>query len=188
MKETQNHLNFNHFLWKIHLKKEAIAIDATAGNGHDSFFLAPLVNSLHVFDIQEKALNATKEKLKHFNHISYHLRSHCSFPEIIKPQSVSLIVYNLGYLPGGNKEIATQAHTTLKSIKNALELISDDGLISITLYPGHNEGKEEQNIILDFVKNLDKKIWTVSFHSWINRQLAPNVVLIHKQQWNHVGQ
>jgi hypothetical protein len=184
MKETQNHLNFTHYLWKTHLTPSCIAVDATAGNGNDAFFIAPLVKELHVFDIQEEAIKVTKEKLKAFDHITYHLKSHSSFSETIQKESVSLIAYNLGYLPGGNKSITTQALSTLKSLEYALTLINAKGLICITLYPGHDEGKKELDYILEFIKHLDKKTWTVSRHLWVNRQLAPEVVLIHKQQWS----
>ncbi len=183
MNETQNHLSFNHFIWKQHLKKDSIAIDATCGNGLDSLFLAPLVTKLHVLDIQEEALNKTKKLLNDFSNVSYLLQCHSTFPKEIIPKTPSLIVYNLGYLPGGNKSITTKSSTTLQSIENALNIIHPDGLISITLYPGHEEGKKEEVVILDFVKGLDKKLWTVSHHEWINRRLAPSSLLIQRPQW-----
>jgi hypothetical protein len=184
MDDTQNHLSFNHFIWKQHLKEGAIAVDATCGNGHDALFLAPLVTKLHALDIQEDAIKNTKALLKSFCNVSYHLKCHSTFPLEIIASQPSLIVYNLGYLPSGNKSITTKYSTTLQSIENALNIIHPNGLISITLYPGHEEGKKEEDGILDFVKKLDKKLWTVSHHSWINRRLAPNSILIQRPQWS----
>jgi hypothetical protein len=188
MNETQNHLSFNHFIWKQHIKEGAIAVDATCGNGHDALFLAPLVTKLYALDIQEDALKNTKELLKSFSNVSYHLQCHSTFPQEVITKNPSLIVYNLGYLPKGNKSITTRCNTTLQSIENALSIIHLDGMISITLYPGHDEGKKEEEGILDFVKKLDKKLWTVSHHSWINRRLAPNSILIQRPQWSPKAQ
>lgn len=176
----QNHLHFTHHVWSQFLTKDCLAIDATCGNGHDSYFLAPYVKHLYCFDIQEKALETCKEKLYKFNNSSFFLKCHSNFSEEIQPQTVTLIVYNLGYLPGSDKKITTMVETTLKSIQNALNLLKDNGLICITLYPGHAEGKKEEESIVEFAKTLNKKEFQVTHHQWINRQLAPHVLLIHK--------
>ena len=43
--------------------KEDIVVDATMGNGHDTLFLAKLAKQVYAFDIQEQALEKTKEHL-----------------------------------------------------------------------------------------------------------------------------
>ena len=43
--------------------KEDIVVDATMGNGHDTLFLAKLAKKVYAFDIQEKALEKTQERL-----------------------------------------------------------------------------------------------------------------------------
>ena len=55
-----------------------------------------------------------------------------------------LIVYNLGYLPGSDKLLTTKTSSTLLSVEKALSLIAPNGAISITCYPGHEEGKKEE--------------------------------------------
>ena len=50
-------------------------------------------------------------------------------------------MYNLGFLPGGNKEITTLAKTTMKSIEDGLELLDSNGIMTIAVYRGHAEGK-----------------------------------------------
>ena len=42
-------------------------VDATAGNGHDTVFLARLAGpsgQVHAFDVQEEAIRATRERLE----------------------------------------------------------------------------------------------------------------------------
>lgn len=135
-------LTFAHEEWKKHLRPGNRAIDATCGNGHDTLILSTLnLSHLYVFDIQEKPLKKQK-RLGVRENISYHLGCHSIFLGV--ETSVNLIVYNLGYLPGGNKSLTTQAETTLKSLENGLNLLSSGGLISMTLYPGHSEGAREK--------------------------------------------
>jgi hypothetical protein len=184
MDELQNHLNFTHSIWKRCLTNTSLVIDATLGNGHDTLFLAPLVKKIWAFDIQNEAIKSAKEKLLDFDNISFYNQCHSNFCKDIAPKSISLIVYNLGWLPGNDKSITTKKETTLSSINKSLELINDEGLISITLYPGHLEGQQEEKAVLDFALNLERKTWSVSLHSWINRLKAPSVVLIHKRSWH----
>jgi hypothetical protein len=85
-------------------------------------------------------------------------------------------VYNLGYLPGGKKSITTQTDTTLESVKLSLELLADDGAISITCYPGHEEGAREEKELLAFAETLSSKEWNVCQHKWLNRPRSPSLL------------
>lgn len=180
-----SHLDLAQDVWKRFCKKDFILVDATCGNGCDSLFLAKHClqgGSLHCLDIQEKAIESTKEKLKEnldsdvLQKISYHVQSHESFPsEII---SADLFIYNLGYLPKEDKTLTTMTSSTLLSVKNALKLLNKGGLISITCYPGHKEGEKEEEALLAFTKGLDKSKYLVCFHTFPNRTLSPSLLLI----------
>lgn len=177
------HLIAAHAAWKILLHAHDTVIDATAGNGYDTLLLFNLLQEgkLFVFDIQEKAIHSTKKKLsqeKSNCEVEFICGSHAFFPSQIKAESVKLIVYNLGYLPGGNKAITTRASSTLQSIKNALSLISRKGMISITLYPGHDEGRKETDAILAFTKNLQN--WSVDHKRWQESSVSPSLLLLTK--------
>jgi tRNA G37 N-methylase Trm5 len=179
-------LDIAHDYWKTLVREDEILIDATCGNGHDTLFLAKLKpRLLYSLDIQPQALSAAQQLLsQHLTaqealHVTFIEGSHAQFPTEIAARSVKLIVYNLGYLPGGNKSITTLAETTLHSLKGALELIIPGGAISVTCYPGHPEGKREEEMILNFAKGLDPKKWSCCHHRWINRNNAPSVLFIH---------
>ena len=172
-------LQFAHQTWKTHLKPGAIAIDATCGNGYDTRALAELNPShLYVFDIQEKALKAAKEKTQGFKNISYHLQCHSNFDLI--EGLVALIVYNLGYLPGGDKSLTTSVKTTLQSLKNGLDILKMGGMISCMLYPGHLEGFKEKSSVLKLAQVLSPEKFQVSHHTHLNRSKAPSLLLIQK--------
>ena len=97
-------------------------------------------------------------------------------------EEIDCICYNLGYLPGGNKEITTLAETSLKSIQLSLNLLSSNGIMAIAIYRGHNEGKEEENCILQYLRNLPKNKFGVMLHECINRSnTSPLLVIVEKK-------
>jgi hypothetical protein len=173
------HLNYAHNYWRLFVRPGYRVIDATVGNGHDTLFLAQLLKGegeLIGYDIQLEALDQAKLRLQTLSDaelkmITLKCRSHASFEE----EYANLIVYNLGYLPGGNKRITTCVETTLQSLKDALH-IAKGGAISITCYPGHEEGRREQGAVLDFLKTISPSEWQVCFHEWLNRPLSPTLL------------
>jgi hypothetical protein len=186
-----SHLDLAHHYWKLLLKQGDAIIDATCGNGKDTLELASLIlrensGTLIGLDIQPQALIETSERLKEnfnisqLNNVHLFQQSHDEFPLIAYEKKIKLIVYNLGYLPGGDKKITTQVETTLKSIRKSLELIVSGGALSITCYPGHEEGKHEQAAIIQLLSELDPKIWSCSFHQWLNRSSSPSLAFLQK--------
>lgn len=187
----QSHLDLAHSYWSQIVQIGDIVIDATCGNGHDTLKLCQLTLSIdkgkvYAFDIQEQAIISACHYLE--SHLTIELnqriilqqRCHSTFPNELSPQSVKLIVYNLGYLPGGNKAKTTQVQTTLQSIHQAQELIQPGGAISLTCYPGHPEGAKEQEEILAYASQLSPKEWSCCHHVWLNRQQAPSLLLMQK--------
>lgn len=181
------HLKLAHVVWADHLKGPACVIDGTAGNGHDALFLAKhlalLKNStLYVFDIQKQAIETTKNRIEE-NHLDlkvhYFHKSHYPFPVEIKTQSIDLIIYNLGYLPGGDKSITTNGKETVLSLKEAFELLRPGGLLSVTCYPGHSEGAIEYHEVQSWVKKLDPKKAT-TYELISHKETAPQLILVRK--------
>src|SRR5271155_2432847 len=100
----QSPISLAHHYWTLLVKPGDLLIDATCGNGHDTLFLAHLKpRLLYGFDIQKEAIHATHRRLGERDDIRLIQDCHSRFPAEISPQSVSLIVYNLGYLPGADK-------------------------------------------------------------------------------------
>ena len=187
-----SHIDLSHKHWKTLIKPGDTVIDATCGNGHDTLVLAKLAltaksGALFALDLQPVAIGSCRQMLINklpkgvFNKINFCEGCHSKFPDELQFQSVKMIAYNLGYLPGGDKSMTTTADTTLKSIKEAQNLIQDGGLISITCYPGHTAGMEEEEEIIKFTSSLDPKTWSCCHHRWTNRRIAPSLLLIQKR-------
>ncbi len=175
----QSHLDLAHHFWKRLLKPGDAAIDATCGNGHDSLLLAELIQGgeLHCIDIQRQAIETTRQKLKIFiGSVYFHHGSHAVLPEV----SPKIIVYNLGYLPGGDKNKTTQTESTLSSLKQAARILAPGGLISITCYPGHEEGAREKEALLPILSAFSKKEFAITTFRWENRKKSPSLVFIQK--------
>jgi hypothetical protein len=179
------HIEHAHALWKEHLEQNDLAIDATCGNGHDSVVLAKLTGgNLWALDIQEKAIENTKGRLKAeldedlFSKVQFHLGCHSKFPDAIKKGAVKLVVYNLGYLPGSDKAVVTERDTTITSLNNALLLLKAHGLLSITCYPRHDAGQKETEAVLSWAASLDKSMWVVEHKVWPQRERSPSLLII----------
>jgi hypothetical protein len=187
-----SHLDLAHAYWSRLLQAGDTAIDATCGNGHDTLKLAALLSGKGTvigIDIQPQALAKTHQLLtskltpEELSQVTLYEQSHVQFPHL-DTASVRLIVYNLGYLPRSDKTIKTQESSTLQSVRAALELIVPGGAVSITCYPGHPEGKEEQTALLGFVSSLSPRQWNICHHQWANSPLSPSLLLIQKQSLN----
>ncbi|MEL7431227.1 MAG: class I SAM-dependent methyltransferase [Chlamydiota bacterium] len=168
---------FTQCLWKSFLQKNMQVIDATCGRGKDTLFLAKKVplGRVYAYDIQEKAISETKERITREGlekRVSFFQKSHTHFL-----QTADLVVYNLGYLPGSDKRICTRGKDVLISVQEAMKFAK---ALSITCYPGHEEGAEEERLIGRYCQTLSPKEWTVSHHTWPNRTLCPSLFWITK--------
>lgn len=167
------HLERAHQFWKEFLKPTDHVIDATCGNGKDTALLAQLVPEGHVYsiDIQEDALRIGRISVAAKN-VTFLHQCHTELPQ---DKEVKLVVYNLGYLPGGNKQITSQTSTTLISVQKALELLPQGGALSITCYPGHAEGACEEKALQIWSKQLP---YHVEWNTW--KAGSPTLLIILK--------
>ncbi|MGA0854661.1 MAG: tRNA (mnm(5)s(2)U34)-methyltransferase, partial [Luteolibacter sp.] len=128
------------------LREGDVAIDATAGNGHDTQFLAGCVGAsgrVLAFDVQEAAMRSTCERLRETaldERVEFHLASHARMAEFAEAGSVAAVMFNLGYLPGQDHALATEADETLRALDVAAGVLKSGGLISVVCYPGHAQG------------------------------------------------
>lgn len=162
-------------------------IDATSGNGHDTLFLAKAVGSsgmVYAFDIQEQALQTTKELLTEHHCLQQVKLIHAGHENMQKyvQEPVQAIIYNLGYLPGGNKDIITRDETTLLSLQQGTELLSSGGVVSLIIYPGHPGGQKEAELIETYTAALSPQRWQVLKWSRVNGACdkAPYVLFLLK--------
>ena len=166
---------------KQHIKNGDIVIDATMGRGNDTLFLKELVGDtgyVYAFDIQEEAINDTKNKLINnnlYNNVSLILDGHENIDKYVK-EEIAGAVFNFGYLPKANHNISTKQATSIIAIQKVLNLLKIKGIISLCVYQGGDTGFEEKEAILRFLKQLDYNKYTVIVSDFFNR---PNYPPIH---------
>lgn len=136
------------------IKKGDITVDATCGNGNDTLMLSKLSKKVFSFDIQKQAINKTEKLLKknNVNNVTLINDTHEKIDTYLKDYKgkISLVMYNLGYLPSGDKKITTNHKSTLNSVKKSFKILNKKGIILITCYP-HEEGKKESREILSYL-------------------------------------
>lgn len=184
----EGHLALAFRYWSQVNLGDSYLIDATAGNGRDTLRLCELTGKgkIYAFDVQAHAIQATKEYLhahlspEQLKRIHFEQRCHRQFPSEITSESVGLVVYNLGYLPGGNKAVTTHVCSTLESIRQSKLLLISGGMISVTCYPGHAEGKREEEALLDELACWPSEEWSCCHHRWLNRKQAPSLLIIQR--------
>lgn len=176
----------HHFL-EDHVQPGDICIDATMGNGNDTALLSRLAGEkgrVVAFDIQQMALDNTKEKLMKENcPLNYELilDSHETMGKYAEECSVSCITFNLGYLPGGDHAKATKGESSIKAIETGLSLLKKKGLMTVCIYSGGDSGFEEKEAVLSYIKALDGKKYLVIVSEYANRPNNPPIpVLIIK--------
>lgn len=185
-----------HFI-KEHVKPGDYCIDATAGNGHDTLFLCQLAGAyknapdiqcstlgnspgkVFAFDIQEQALANTRQLLEeHDCQARLILDSHANMKEYVEENSVDCIVFNFGYLPGGDHNLATKAESSIKAIEAGLDLLKKGGIMTLCIYSGGDSGFEERDALLEYLKGLDAKKYLVIASFYYNRPNNPPIPVI----------
>ena len=183
-------VNAAHDLIRDILHPGDIAIDATVGNGHDTVFLAEQVGPLgHVygFDIQQAAIDSTLEKFRQAHSpegLTLIHASHADMDERIPVHhhgKVRAIMFNLGYLPGGDKTVITLTDSTLTALTVAARILAVEGIITLLAYPGHQGGDLETGQVKNWCEQLDTQQFEVStIDSTEHKDSAPRLFVIRK--------
>lgn len=180
--KLQRVLQYAKFLLTESIEKGEVAVDATAGNGHDTLFLAELVGEnghVYSFDIQQDAVNATMNRLKENgfeDRATVILDGHQHVTKYISDE-IAGAVFNLGYLPGANHEIITKGETTIQAIEGLLNLLKVNGMIVLVIYHGHEGGKAERDAVLNYVSNLPQKYVHVLKYEFLNQKNDPPFIV-----------
>lgn len=187
MMDLMQGVEFSHWLFNNYLENNNILIDATCGNGKDTLFFAKTLDSqgkIYAFDIQKEAIKNTKNRIeeKEFNiNIEYINDGHENIDKYVD-ENVNGIIYNLGFLPGSEKNIKTEKETTITSLNKSLDILANGGLIVVVIYSEHEGGSEEKKAVLDFASNLNYKKYNVLHYHFINQKKTPPEVIAIKKR------
>ena len=174
-----------HFLLE-HLGEGDVAVDFTMGNGNDTLFLSRTVGEsgkVYAFDIQEEALVSTSAHLeaegapKNYELIC---ASHHRVKEFVS-EPIKAGIFNLGYLPrSGKKSVTTMRETTFPAVQAALELLAPDGVLIVAIYPGHEEGALEGEMLREYFSTLSRFRICASEFKILNSPTSPYFYLLEK--------
>lgn len=137
-------------------------VDATSGNGHDTLELARLVGEtgrVYAFDIQQAAIDQTRRRLSRYGllqRVTLQLCGHEHLLERLPPESrgnIAAVMFNLGYLPGGDKKRITRAATTIRGMEQATRCLRPGGVLTVIAYPGHPGGSDELDAVKDWFQH-----------------------------------
>ena len=175
-----------HFILE-HLRQGEVAADFTMGNGNDTLFLSKTVGEqgrVYAFDIQEEALISTEKFLKENGapeNYTLICASHHRAKEFIK-EPIKAGMFNLGYLPrSGRKQVTTLRETTMPAVEAAIDLLADDGVLIVAIYPGHEEGALEGDMLREYFGTLSKYKICASEFRILNSPTSPYFFLIEKK-------
>lgn len=166
-----------------HLGAGDTAADFTMGNGNDTEFLCRTVGKdghVFAFDIQEDAVRSTRARLTGcgFENFTLIHDSHANAKQYIdRPLKAGM--FNLGYLPGhGHHEVTTKRESTLAAVQAAIDLMDRDAVLLVAVYPGHEEGRLEGEMLRAYFSTLSRyKICATEVHI-VNSPTSPYFFLL----------
>ena len=191
----QSHLSLAHSLWRATLQQGDIAVDATAGVGHDAAILASLVGpggTLHALDVDAAALEACAQRVRdeageaNAACLRTSAQSHAAPPPGLVPRSATVVAFNLGFLPTRARSDAapptTDAETTVEALASwALGSVKPGGHVSVAIYPGHPAGAQEAVALRAFAERLPSSAWRATAHQPVNHEpTAPFLLSLHR--------
>lgn len=174
-----------HDIVRLHFagKPTRLAVDATCGNGFDTEFLIGLgFDQVIAFDVQPQALHASQQRIgaRYAQRANFILDGHQNLNQHLA-HPVDCFMFNLGYLPGADKQLTTNGATTIEALEQALAILADSGLIALVCYPGHPAGALEKQMLVEWFDTIGDT-WQIDTHlASAPKPSAPILFTIVKQ-------
>ncbi|MDR2982870.1 MAG: class I SAM-dependent methyltransferase, partial [Puniceicoccales bacterium] len=188
---SQSLTQLAHELARNFIRAGDIVVDATAGNGHDTAFLANIVGEkgrVYAFDIQQNAIEATRQRLDKaglLKNVSLVLDGHENMAHHIPTElngTIAAVFFNLGYLPHGDHSIITRETTTLAALEQSAAILRHGGHLSILVYPGHPGGMKEAGVVRDWIQSQnDTGSFSFTHHGDPSQAIRPWLVIGSKK-------
>ncbi len=166
-----------------HLREGDVAVDFTMGNGYDTEFLSRTVGEnghVYAFDIQAQAVESTRRRLLETGCPQNYTLIHDSHENVRKyvDRPFRAGMFNLGWLPGGDKSITTLRKSTMPAIEAAIDLMDRDAILNVAVYPGHEEGDAEGKMICDYLAGISRHKVCATKVKILNSPTSPYFIVI----------
>jgi len=178
---------------KPYLIDGVVAVDATAGNGFDTVFLAGCVGQagkVIAIDRQGQAIERTQKRLVEAGlsgRVDCVVGNHGDLESILSDRGISRIdcaMFNLGYLPHGDKSVVTEPESTLKALKAVERVLVTGGIVSILAYVGHRDGENEASVVARWIGELGTS-YTIERWSDEENPKSPILWILRKLDLSH---
>ncbi|MFZ7133998.1 MAG: class I SAM-dependent methyltransferase [Eubacteriales bacterium] len=160
-------------------------IDATAGNGNDTCFLAERVGNhgqVYAFDILDEAISNTHANLQAkglMERVKLIKDSHEKIDKYVG-EPISCAMFNLGYLPKSTNNTVTKGLSTVAALNSCIHLLKKRGIITLCIYISHPGGKDEEKLLEEYVIALPKNKFKVLKYYTFNDAQAPYIYIIYR--------
>lgn len=153
-------------------------VDGTAGNGHDTVFLAQLVGvdgCVFAFDVQAAAIESTRSRVvaaKCADQCTLIHAGHETMALQLPPEArgrLAAVMFNLGWLPGHDKSCITKTETTMTALVDALGWLRPGGVLTVVVYPGHEGGDADSREVAAWAEVLPSNKYEVRHYRPANR-------------------
>ena len=175
----RNTLGLVHEFLRRHVKEGDFCIDATAGRGRDTALLCRLTGergTVLAFDIQREAVEETRALLEREGLSARVVQdSHAYLSRYLPPAWADGVVFNLGWLPGGDHDVFTREESTLPALDQALDILRPGGILTVCVYYGRNNGYGERDAVLSWARSLDHRQYTALIVDFANRKNDPPI-------------
>ena len=169
------------------LGRPRLCVDATCGNGGDTAFLCGITapeGRVLGFDIQPEAIASTRKHLEQLGvpaaKYELHCRSHTDLLQYVQPGTADAVMFNFGWLPGADHAVFSTASSSIPALNAALEAVRPGGVVSAILYSGQVIGTDEKQTVLEYLRALPLKSFTVlvcDFANWAETAPLPCIIL-----------
>ena len=188
-------VQWSHEIVGPRLRAGDVVVDATAGNGHDTLFLAERVlpgGRVFAFDLQADAVEQTRRAVAAHvpayavpDEVTLFHAGHERLAEFLPAElrgRLRAVMFNLGYLPGGDKTIITKETTSLAAIRMALDWLAEDGVLTVVIYPGHEGGRQEAGAVESLLAALPSMEFEAQRLGYLNfRPTTPFCVAVRRR-------
>ncbi|MEF2966959.1 class I SAM-dependent methyltransferase [Paenibacillus sp. M1] len=171
------------------------AVDATAGTGADTLFLARTCGHrgrVFAFDIQAEALNLTRARLEQdtaadkLAAVTLLHRSHEEMEAALPADlhgKLGAVMFNLGFLPaeGADPAVITQTSSTISALEAALRLLRPRGVLTAVLYPGHPGGDAEAAAVEAWAAALPQAVGQAVLYRQPQKPASPYLIAVEKK-------
>ncbi|TAG11273.1 MAG: methyltransferase domain-containing protein [Verrucomicrobia bacterium] len=168
-----------------------LVVDATAGNGNDTLFLARCVGvdgKVIALDCQPEAIASTQRAIEAAgldSQVSLHCLSHEFLLDVCPLNQAAVVMFNLGYLPGADHEQTTLKETTLLALDAAVRALRNGGVLSVVCYPGHATGMDEAIAVEAWFVRMASLDWRVTRYAAIGTLKPAPILFLAEKPRSH---